>query len=178
MSIKVSNDCSSKAIIILGSSRSDGNTKSAIKQLDPDNQISFVDLNNLNITPFDYQHKNQKDDYIPLMRRIVLFDHIILATPVYWYTMSAQMKIFIDRLSDLLTIEKETGRMLRGKKLSVLASYTTSLPEGFELAFSQTCKYMGIDYSGCFFFYSGEDKILMQKNVTISEFRSRVFDYE
>ena len=77
----------------------------------------------------------------------------------------------------VLTIEKETGRLLRGKKLSVLASYTTFLPEGFELAFSQTCKHMGIDCSGCFFFYSGEDKILMQKNVTIPEFRSRVLGY-
>jgi len=55
--------------------------------------MTFVDLNDLNITLFDSQHGNRDDDYLPLMEKSVTFDHIVLATPVYWYTVSAQMKI-------------------------------------------------------------------------------------
>jgi hypothetical protein len=41
------------------------------------------------------------------------------------------MKIFIDRLSDFLTISKEDGHKLRGKKLFVIASFGASLPQAF-----------------------------------------------
>ncbi|MCP4458779.1 MAG: NAD(P)H-dependent oxidoreductase [Cytophagales bacterium] len=39
-----------------------------------------------------------------------------MATPVYWYSMSGIMKVFLDRIYDVLTIEKELGRKLHGKK--------------------------------------------------------------
>jgi multimeric flavodoxin WrbA len=163
-----------KYIIILGSSRSDGHTKAVIQAFDPDCQIDRVDLNDLRITPFDYTHQNKNDDYIPLMEKIIAFDHIILATPVYWYTMSAQMKIFIDRLSDLLTIRKDLRKKLAGKKVSVLASYGNALPNGFELAFSQTCTYMKMDYCGCFFYYSGTDEKRTAKNDAIHDFKKNL----
>lgn len=56
-------------------------------------------------------------DYLNLMKQILdKYETLILATPVYWYSMSGIMKVFFDRLTDLLTIEKEFGRKLRGKK--------------------------------------------------------------
>lgn len=140
-------------ILILGSARSDGNTKRLIKVMDKEARIPLVDLNDLRIDPFDYTHENQSDDYLPLMERIVAnYDPLILATPVYWYTMSAQMKIFIDRLSDLLTIRKDLGRGLAGKTLLVLACYGSSFPEGFDFPFSQTCDYMKMRYGGSFLY--------------------------
>ncbi|SCP98136.1 flavodoxin family protein [Anaerobium acetethylicum] len=39
----------------------------------------------------------QKDDMTALLEKMVSADVILLATPVYFYTMSAQMKTFIDR---------------------------------------------------------------------------------
>ncbi len=39
----------------------------------------------------------QKDDMAALLDRLVEADVIVMATPVYFYTMSAQMKMFIDR---------------------------------------------------------------------------------
>ena len=35
---------------------------------------------------------------------------IIFVTPVYWYAMSGRMKVFFDRWTDLLKIDKDTGR--------------------------------------------------------------------
>jgi len=110
-------------LIIFGSSNSTGNTWKTICAFNTDGLIPVVDLNTLDITPYDYAHKNKDDDYLPLMERIMHHNPIILATPVYWYTPSAVMKTFIDRLSDLLTIRKDLGRGLANKDLYVITSY-------------------------------------------------------
>jgi multimeric flavodoxin WrbA len=146
-----------KAIIILGSSRSHGNTRKVVDQILDQCDTPLVDLNTLSIKPYDYEYLNQADDFIPLIERIVEFDTIVIATPIYWYTMSALMKIFIDRISDLIDIRKDLGRKLRGKKLFVIASFGTSLPKGFEDTFEQTCQYLGIEYLGTSFVYVGAD---------------------
>lgn len=152
-----------KAIIVLGSSRSKGETWQAIQDVVSDSaSIPIIDLNNLSLSPYSYNHSNQNDDYFPLMEQLVEHELIILATPVYWYTMSSQMKVFIDRLSDLLEIRKDLGRKLRGKKIFILASFNTSLPTGFEDAFRQTCDYMGMAYLGCSFIYQGRDQALLE----------------
>jgi len=40
---------------------------------------------------------SQKDDMAGLLEKAIHADVLVLATPVYFYTMSAQMKMFIDR---------------------------------------------------------------------------------
>ena len=39
----------------------------------------------------------QKDDMAEIIDKLIASDVIVLATPVYFYTMSGQMKVFIDR---------------------------------------------------------------------------------
>ena len=152
-------------IVILGTSNSAGRTRKAIDTIIGDKKTPIVDLNTIKISPYDYQHKNQDDDYIALMEKITNEnDLIVLATPVYWYTMSAQMKIFIDRITDLLSLKKEIGRKLRGKSLFIITSYNTSLPKAFEAPFEQTAKYLGITYKGCSYIYNGENPELLENN--------------
>lgn len=153
------------SIILIGSSRSFGETRKAVEQvIETTDSIPIIDLNTLKILPYDYEYKNQQDDYLFTIEQVVKHDLIVLATPVYWYTMSAQMKIFIDRLSDLLDIRKDIGRKLRGKQVFVIASFNTSLPKGFEEPFIQTCDYMGIHYKGCSFIYAGDNATLKSQN--------------
>lgn len=155
----------SKAIIILGSSRSFGNTMSMVETvIDKHKDVTIIDLNKFNILQYDYEHLNQADDYLNLMENILTYDLIVLATPVYWYTMSGIMKIFIDRLSDLLTIKKDLGRKLRNKKMFIIATFDTSMPEHFEYVFEQTAIYMGMDYKGCSMFYCGDNHELLKRN--------------
>lgn len=151
-------------IIIFGSSRSDGHTLKAIQTVIQDTPIPIVDLRNLNIAQYDYTYANAKDDFIPLAEKMIRYNPIILATPVYWYSMSASLKTFIDRWSDLLDIRKDIGRRLAGKDLYVITSYGESIPRGFEDAFSQTCEYLDMQYRGCYYFYSGDNLELAQKN--------------
>lgn len=102
-------------VIIFGSSRSFGNTRKVVDDILDSAGIELCDLNNFNISPFDYEHRNQSDDFIPLIEKLLAYDTCIIATPVYWYNMSTQHKIFFDRFSDLLKIRKDLGRKLRGK---------------------------------------------------------------
>jgi multimeric flavodoxin WrbA len=141
-----------ESVVILGTSRGDGNTRTTVEAIVAGKPIEVVDLSRLELTGYDYRHRNERDEFVPLMESIASKALWILATPVYWYTMSAQLKLFIDRLSDLTTIRKDLGRHLRGKSVALVVSGTDSeLPPGFETPFCLTCQYLGILYLGAFY---------------------------
>ncbi len=108
-----------KTIAVIGSSRRNGNTGKLIDLIAKELNIEVIDLSLKNISPFDYEHKNTDDDFLPLMTHLLKHDNIIFVSPVYWFSMSAQMKIFIDRMSDFLSIEElnDKGRELRMEAL-------------------------------------------------------------
>ena len=139
-----------KKIVILGSSRKDGNTKQAIDNLNLLSDFDIIDLNDFDINYYVYEHRNKSDDYLDLMRNIIdNYDILIFATPVYWYSMSGIMKVFFDRITDLLDNEKELGRKLRNKNMAVLSSSLGDhLGEKFWLPFIETAKYLGMNYLG------------------------------
>ena len=64
--------------------------------------------------------------------------------------MSAQLKTFFDRITDLLTIHKSLGRQLRsGKKMFSIACSSDSVAyEAFQLPFEKTAEYLGMTYGG------------------------------
>lgn len=140
------------SIAIIGSSRRDGNTGRLIDWIASELKIEVIDLNTKNISPFDYEHNNIDDDFMPTMRHILKFDHIIFASPVYWYSMSAQMKIFIDRMSDFLSLEefKDTGRELRNKTGHIVStSISEHADDSFIDSFTNTFSYLGMGIGFC-----------------------------
>lgn len=52
---------------------------------------------------FDAHTCSQKDDMTPLLEKMVGADVIVFATPVYFYSMDAQLKCFIDRTTPRYT---------------------------------------------------------------------------
>ena len=67
-----------KTVVILASSRSNGNTRKIVDYLiSITPEISLIDLNEYSIGYFDYNFKNSDDDFINLIKRIVDFDQII-----------------------------------------------------------------------------------------------------
>lgn len=133
--------------IILGTSRINGNTHNLVKLYQEYQHADVFCLMDYSISIYDYEHKNSGDDFISLARKLIKYNHLIFATPMYWYSMSGQMKVFFDRLSDLLTIEKGLGRDLRGKSCSVLATgLDIEPPACFEQPFILSAKYLGMDY--------------------------------
>ncbi len=143
-----------KAIIIFGSSRSTGNTMQAVEAAFNLTQIELIDIAKANITLYDYEHRNAGDDFIAIAEKMSASNIIIFATPVYWYAMSGQMKMFFDRITDLMQIRKDVGRSLKGKKCYLITSGTDpELPSGFEESFSLTCKYFEMEYKGAFYYH-------------------------
>ena len=114
-------------IIILGSTKGSSNTKKIITEVFGQKIPSLFNLSEMNINPYNYEHRNQHDDFIPLIEKVIKHDMLILATPVHWYSVSTIMKIFIDRISDLLDLRKDLGKELRNRKLFVIASFINSI---------------------------------------------------
>ena len=139
-----------KVVIIIGSSRSDGETKKLTDIIMRVSSFDKIDLNDFNISYYDYEHKNANDDYLNLMKTLInKYDTFLFATPVYWYSMSGIMKVFFDRFTDLLDDQKELGRQLRSKKMAVITSSTgDNLDDNFWYPFIETANYLGMKYVG------------------------------
>lgn len=102
---------SKKVIIISSSPRKGGNSDLLCDEflkgaVEAGNQVDKVYIKDMNLhycTGCGYCVTNrgncsQKDDMEQVKEKLVAADVIVLATPVYFYTMSGQMKTFIDRI--------------------------------------------------------------------------------
>ena len=146
-----------KGVIIQGSARSKGDTYGFCQKLKTQSGFDFIDLKQYDIGHFDYTFSNKDDDFLPLIREILdTYELLTLATPVYWYTMSGHMKVFLDRISDLLYSEKETGRLFRTKTMSILSvSGDDQVDDTFYLPFRKSADYLGMHYAGDCHAYAG-----------------------
>ncbi len=139
------------AIALFASGRRHGNTGRLLDTIAGAAGMEVVDLAGLSIAPYDYEHSNRADDFEPLMQRLLDFDQIVFATPVYWYAPAAPMKLFLDRISDLLDLPElmPWGRRLRDKQAFVVCtSVYAAVPATFEAAFRETFAYLGMHYGG------------------------------
>tara|TARA_R110002049_G_C9163598_1_gene561186 strand:+ start:3591 stop:3875 length:285 start_codon:yes stop_codon:yes gene_type:complete len=63
--------------------------------------------------------------------------------------MSGILKVFFDRISDLLRIHTDTGRKLRGKNMAMIScSNYDNLKNGFSMPFIESANYLGMNYIG------------------------------
>ncbi len=100
-------------LIVNGSPRKNGNTSVALGEIiksaqdnHPNARIDLVDISKCNIhacTACDACKSNggicvSPDDSAMLMDKVLLADIIIFGSPVYWWGVSAQTKLFIDKL--------------------------------------------------------------------------------
>ena len=115
-----------KVLILNGSPRKNGNTRTLLTALAEEagknHQVELVDLQSQKIAPClgcDACRKNggtcvQKDDAPALLQKVLEADCIIFGSPVYWWGISAQLKLAIDRLY-------AGGAAIKGKKIGVVA---------------------------------------------------------
>ena len=138
-----------KTLLIFSSSRRSGNTGQLVDALAEQIELTIIDLADYNIGEYDYQHRNMTDDFLPLFKQLLHYEHIIFACPVYWYAMTPKMKIFFDRFSDLLDLDEllDLGRQLRGKRASVLCtSISSEIAKPFIDCFKATFNYLGMEF--------------------------------
>jgi multimeric flavodoxin WrbA len=145
-------------LVILGSARPDGETRRAVDIAFPDGSAELAILPNFAVGGYDYAHLNAQDAFGSITEAMAATDKIIFATPVYWYAMSAPLKIFFDRLTDLTENLKARGKAMAGKSVWLIATGTEAgLPDGFEIPFACTAQYFSMAYRGAAYLYTGED---------------------
>jgi multimeric flavodoxin WrbA len=89
---------------------------------------------------------NIEDDMQTLYPHIRRADAILIASPVYWFTMSAQIKLVIDRW---YALETSRGNALKGKKFGIILTYgDTSLETSGGINAVHTFEHM-FRYIGC-----------------------------
>lgn len=131
---------SGKQVLILnGSPRKRGNSVLLAEQVAAGARAagasveSFV-LHNMNIRPCDACDACQgideaectiRDDMEILYPRLQRADAIVIASPIYWFTVSAQTKLCIDRW---YALEGSGSSALAGKQIGIVLTYGDSDP--------------------------------------------------
>jgi len=123
-----------KALVLLGSPRIKGNSTILADQITKGAEsakakVETIYLHGKNISPckacFTCQKKGSKgcsiqDDMQDIYLKLIEADAWIIASPVYWFTMSAQTKIFMDRCFALPAYHKGP---FSGKRIAIAMTY-------------------------------------------------------
>ena len=126
-------------LILKGSPREKGNSSALADQVAAGAraagaQVESLVLQNMNIQPCnacDACHESGdgqcvlEDDMQSLYPKLRSADAIVLASPVYWFTMSAQLKLCIDRW---YALEGPRGNALKGKQIGIVLAYGDTDP--------------------------------------------------
>lgn len=96
---------------LYSSSRNEGNSYLAMKYLLEGVNYKFINLYMSDIDKvIDNRHTinqlNHYDDYDAIVETVRKSETIIFSTPLYWYSMSSSLKLFIDRWSETLRDNK------------------------------------------------------------------------
>ena len=90
------------------------------------------------------------DDMEALYGKLEEAAAVVFASPVYWFTLSAQTKLFLDRL---YALERKSGNSLKGKRIGVIMAYGGA--DAFESgavnafrAFQDAFGYIGAEITG------------------------------
>jgi multimeric flavodoxin WrbA len=91
-----------------------------------------------------------KDDMQLLYPKLQEAEAILVASPIYWFTMSAQTKLFIDRW---YALESSQGNALKGKKFGIILTYGDTDPYSSGAinairSFQDIFRYIGADIAG------------------------------
>ncbi|KUJ67105.1 flavodoxin [Streptomyces albus subsp. albus] len=151
-------------LFVLGSSRPDGNSellaRAAAEQLPADVPRRWVDLTRLPLPDFqDGRHDtgtwSAGENEQALRQATVEATDIVLVSPLYWYTVSAQTKRYLDYWSGWLTApdsdfkKRMAGRTLWG--VTVMADEDEAVAGGLVTTLTHTAAYMRMRFGGVLF---------------------------
>ncbi|MFH8622742.1 flavodoxin family protein [Streptomyces vietnamensis] len=148
-------------LFVLGSSRADGNSeilaRAAAEHLPSDIPQRWVDLNRLALPDFqDGRHEDagrQPDEVEELLRQATVdATDIVIVSPLYWYSLSAQTKRYLDYWSGWLNVpgsdfkERMAGGTLWG--VTALAHEEHEVADGLVTSLNHSAAYLGMHFGG------------------------------
>jgi multimeric flavodoxin WrbA len=155
-------------MVLCGSPRKKGNTNRLVTWFTESATEAGASVETIDTTRLDYKNLGciacmgcrSRDEYEcvvddgarPLLKRIPETDVLVMATPVYWFAPTAQLKVFTDRMFSLVKSNPETGEMshsLGGKTLALIATAGGDLNDGLncvDLTFSTAARFLNMKY--------------------------------
>ena len=126
-----------KVMLMMGSPRENGNIAALTEQVakgtrSVGGEVETIYLHGMKISPCDacdFCGSETEtdcvidDDMAKLYPKLRKADALVIASPVYWFTVSAQTKLFMDRC---YALGGPTGYALAGKRIGILLTYGDS----------------------------------------------------
>ena len=124
-------------LVVNGSPRKKGNSVLLAEQVmlgarEAGAQVEIFFLHNMSIQPCnacdacqETQDCTIQDDMQILYPKLRRADAIVIASPIYWFTISAQTKLFIDRW---YALQGPQGNALAGKQIGIVLTYGDTDP--------------------------------------------------
>lgn len=130
---------SKKVMIVMGSPRLKGNSATLALRVaegakDSGAEVESFYLHKMNIKPCTAcdvcqrdisQGCNIKDDMEQLYPKLRQMDALVIASPIYWFSVAAQTKLFIDRL---YALGSQQSHSLKGKRIGIVLTYGDTDP--------------------------------------------------
>lgn len=114
----------------------------------------------------------QKDDMLPLLKKVMEADAYIFASPIYFFSANSQMKAFLDRCYALM--KPGYYDKLKGRKVAVALSYGDKNPYssgGINAVrmFQDICMFLELDYVGCVTVSASDEAEVKKKGAVLKE---------
>jgi multimeric flavodoxin WrbA len=173
---------SKRIVIVKGSPRRGGNSAALAEEVatgarEAGAHVESFSLHELDIRPCDACDGCQgepyggciiDDDMQLLYPRLREADALVIASPIYWFTVSAQTKLFMDRCYGLIG---ENGWSLRGKEIGIILTYGDSDPYNSGAVnairtFQDAFRYVGAKIAGLVY-GSASDPGEIRRNETV-----------
>lgn len=163
---------SNKIVFVQGSPRKNGNTRAVTDIVMASAESNGAEVEQIDVTQLAFeapgcvgcqrcQQSKEficafKDEVAQNVARLPEYDVIVMATPLYWWSYSAQLKIFIDRMYSLSKISDPENfqSLLAGKTLALIATAGGPLEDNLDLLVSQWKKpanFLGCPFLACLF---------------------------
>lgn len=164
-----------RIVFVQGSPRKNGNTRAITAIAMASAKESGAEVTEIDVTNLDFKapgcvgcQKCQQseafacafnDEIAQNVATLPEYNVIVLATPLYWWSYSAQLKIFVDRmysLSKLYSSEKLQS-LLFGKTLALIATAGGPFEDNLELLeyqWKKPASMLGCSFHSCLFPYT------------------------
>ncbi|MBN2418793.1 MAG: flavodoxin family protein [Deltaproteobacteria bacterium] len=167
-----------KIVFIQGAPRKKGNTRAAAKITMEAAREQGAEVTEIDVTTLSFKEPGctgcykcqNSDEYKCALNDEVAekvatlpgYDVIVLATPLYWWSYTAQLKIFIDRMYSLMKFSGEGHKSaIAGKAMGLLATaggpYENNL-ELLETQWKNPADMLGCKFMTCLFPETGPDE--------------------
>lgn len=167
-------------LFVFASARKNGNTWKAMIDFIENRDHEIIDLIDYNIEHFAYEKTNNNDDFQKVLNKITQHQKVVFATPVYWYSMSARLKVFFERLTGSFESDQNLKDVLKKLKIYVLYCFGNDKggSEGFEESFKRISNYLNLNYKGGIP-YCVKKEIIIKKDNTeniYNNYRKSIWD--